>query len=155
MPVVHELIEEAEEISDQQVADVQAVHVGVGGQDDFFVAQTFEVVLDVEAAHQVVHFIVLINDVALEIPDVERFAFEHENGLRVHVAAADDRAGGGLTFGDENHRAFAFALCLVEMIFAILELRNANGDGLGAFARELFDLLQFLAELLGVLRPSR
>ena len=56
---------------------------------------------------------------------------------------------------DENHRALAFALCLVEVIFAILELRDAKRDGLGAFARELLDLLQFLAQLLRVLRPWR
>ena len=42
-------------------------------------------------------------------------------------------------------------LRLVEMNLAILELRNADGDGLGAFARQLLDLLQFLAQLLRVL----
>ena len=48
MAVVHELIEEPEEIRDHQIADVQAVHVGVGGENDLVVAQAFEVVLDVE-----------------------------------------------------------------------------------------------------------
>ena len=36
------------------------------------------------------------------------------------------------------------------MIFAILELRNAQRDGLGPVARQLLDLLQFLPQLLGV-----
>ncbi len=79
MAVMHQLIEEAEEIGDQQIADVQAVHVGVGGQDDFLVAQAFDVVLDVQAAHEVVHLVVLIDDVALEVPDVERLALEDED----------------------------------------------------------------------------
>ena len=48
MAVVHELIEEPEKISDQQIADVQSVHVGIGGENDLFVTQAFEVVLDVE-----------------------------------------------------------------------------------------------------------
>ena len=104
-----------------------------------------------ERAHEIVHFVVFINDVALEVPDVERFAFEHEHGLVVHVAAARDGAGGGLAFADENLRAVAFLRFFVEMIFAILELRDADGDGLGAFARELLDLLQFLAQLPRVL----
>ena len=92
MAVMHQLVEEPEEIGDQQIADVQAVHVRVGGQDDFFVAQALDVVLDVQAAHEVVHLVVFINDVALEVPDVERLAFEHENGLGVDVAATDDRS---------------------------------------------------------------
>ena len=37
------------------------------------------------------------------------------------------------------------------MDFAILKLRDADGDGLGPFARQFFDLLQFFAELPGVL----
>ena len=151
MAVVHELIEETEKIGDEQIADVQSVHVGVGGENDFVVAQAFGVVFDVEAAHQVIHLVVFINDVALEIPDVERFAFQDENRLHVHVATTDDGAGGRLTFRDENHRAFAFAFRFVEMRFAIFQLRNANRDRLGAVAREFFYVLQFLAQLLRVL----
>ncbi len=83
MAVVHELVEEPEEIGDQQVADVQAVHVGVGGENDLVVAQALEVVLDVQAAHEVVHLVVLIDDVALEVPHVERLAFEDEHRLVV------------------------------------------------------------------------
>jgi hypothetical protein len=111
--VVHELVEEAEEIRDEQIADVQAVHVGVGGQDDLVVAQPFEVVLDVQAAHQVVQLVVLIDDVALEVPDVERFALEDEDGLRLDVAAAHDGARRRLALGDEHHRAFPFPLALL------------------------------------------
>ena len=37
------------------------------------------------------------------------------------------------------------------MNFAILELRNADRNGFGAFAGELFYFLQLFAKLLGVL----
>ena len=37
------------------------------------------------------------------------------------------------------------------MDFAILELRDADGNGLGALAGEFLYLLEFLAELFGVL----
>src|SRR6184192_2935445 len=65
----------------------------------------------------------------LEVPDVERFALEDEDGLGVDVAATDNRARGGLAFGNEHHRSPAFALGLVEVNFAILQLRDAQGDG--------------------------
>jgi len=32
------------------------------------------------SAHEVVHLVVLVNDVALEIPQVERLALEREHG---------------------------------------------------------------------------
>ena len=45
MTVVGELLEEPEEIRDHQIADVHAVHVRVGGEDDLLVAQALGVVL--------------------------------------------------------------------------------------------------------------
>ena len=42
-------------------------------------------------------------------------------------------------------------LALLQVILAVLELRDADGDGLGALAGQLLDLLQFLAQLPGVL----
>src|ERR1700722_13948363 len=119
MAVMHQMVEEAEKIRDQQIADVQAVYVGVGGEDDLVVAEAFEVVLYVEAAHEIVHLIVLVNDITLEVPDVERLAFQGEKRLRIHVAAAYDGAGGGLALGDEHHRTLALAFGLVEMHLAI------------------------------------
>ena len=69
---VHQGVEETEEIGDHQVANVEAVDVGVRGQHHLVVAEAFEVVLDVQRAHEVVHLVVFIDDVALEVPDVER-----------------------------------------------------------------------------------
>jgi len=45
----------------------------------------------------------------------------------------------------------ALFLLLVEMILAVLQLRNAQRDRLGAFARELLHVLQFLPQLLRIL----
>jgi len=61
---------------------MQPVHVGVGGEDDLVVAQALDVVLDVQALHEVVHLVVLVNHVALEIPDVERPALAREDRSR-------------------------------------------------------------------------
>jgi hypothetical protein len=74
MAIVHQLVEEPEEISDQKIPDVQAVDVGVGRQDHLFVAQVFDGVLDIEAAHEVVELVVFVDDIPLEVPDVQRFA---------------------------------------------------------------------------------
>src|SRR6186713_2310711 len=107
---MHELIEKFEKVGDQQITNVQAVHVGVGGKNHFFVTQIFEIVFDVESAHEIVHLVVLVNDVAFQIPNVQRLSFQHENRLRVHVSANDNGAGGGLSFGDKNHRATPLVL---------------------------------------------
>ena len=45
----------------------------------------------------------------------------------------------------------ALFLLPVEMILAVLQLRDAQRDRLGAFARELLHILQFLPQLLRVL----
>src|SRR5258708_34322121 len=107
MAVMDELVEKAEEISDQQVADVQAVHVGIRGQYDLFIAESFEIVLDIEAAHEVVHFVVFVHDVALEIPDVERFAFKNENSLGIDIPATDDGPADGLALRQKDHETLA------------------------------------------------
>jgi hypothetical protein len=59
-----------------------------------------------------------------------------------------DRAGGGLISADEHHRALAIFLLLSEMILEVLQLRDARRNSLGAFARELFHILQLRPQLL-------
>src|SRR5437588_1417698 len=126
MAVMYNVIEEPEEIRDHQVANVQAVDVRVGRKNHFLVTEAFDVVFDIEAAHQVVHLIVLVNDVAFEVPNVERLAFQNKDGLGVDIAATDDGAGRGLALGNENHRASSFVLFLVKMNLAIFQLWNAD-----------------------------
>ena len=60
------------------------------------------------------------------------------------------RVGNGLAFADEDHRALALFLLLVEMILAVLQLRDAQRDRLGALTGELLHVLQFLPQLLRV-----
>ena len=151
MPFVDDRLEEAQEKRQQQVADVQAVDVGIGGEDDLVVAQALGRVLDVQAAHQVVQLLVLVHHIALQVADVQRLAAQGEDRLVVHVAAADDRTGGGLAFGDEDHRVGAAAGALVEVDLAVLELRHADGGGARALAGHLLDGLQLLAQLDGFL----
>ncbi len=66
--------EKAQEERDQEVADVQAVHIGVRGHHHPRVAQAVHRFLDVQAAHQVVHFRVLVKRVAVQVADVQGFA---------------------------------------------------------------------------------
>jgi hypothetical protein len=62
-----------------------------------------------------------------------------------------DGAGGGHAFGDEDHAVKAALALGVEMVFAVAQLGDAQADGLGAFAGELLDALELLAEGAGFL----
>ena len=142
---MHQVVEETEEIGDQQIADVQAIDVGVRGQDDFFIAQVFDVVLDVQTAHEIVHLVVFIDDVALEVPDIERLALEHEHRLVVHVAATGDGTGGGLLLGFGDHEV---AVGDGVFVFAVgeAEIRSPNG---GILASDLEDPVGVQVALIG------
>ena len=76
-----------------KLRDVQAIHVGIGRQNHLLIAQLFEIVLDVEAPHQIVHLVIFIDDVAFEVPDIERLAFQDKDGLGIDIATTDDGAG--------------------------------------------------------------
>ena len=80
-PFVHDRLEKAQEKSQEQVADVQAVDIRVGRQDDLAVTQPLGRILDIEAAHQVVQLLVLVHHVALQIADVQRLAAHREDRL--------------------------------------------------------------------------
>ena len=74
-----------------------------------------------------------------------------EHRLVVHVATARDRAGRRLPFANEYLCPLPLAAFLVEMMLAVLQLRNPDRDRLGPFARQLLHFLQFLPQLLRVL----
>ena len=150
VPLADDPVEEAHEDGDHQVADVQAVDIGIGGEDDLLVAEVVDRLLDVEALHQVVDLDILVDRVPLEVADVERLAAQGEDGLGVDVAAAGDRAGRGEALGDEDHRVEPRAALHVEVVLAVLELRHAHRDGPRALARELLDLVQLGAQLAGL-----
>ena len=100
-----ELLEVAQEVGEQQVADVHAVDVGVGGDHDLRVAQAVDAVLDAERAHQVVELFVLVDRVALEAVAVERLAAQAEDGLGLDVARLDHHAAGRVALGQEDRRS--------------------------------------------------
>ena len=78
--------EELQEERGKQQADVHAVHIGVGGDDDLVVTQVLHVLLDVERRLQEVELLVLVDHLLREPVAVERLAAQREDGLRAHVA---------------------------------------------------------------------
>ena len=103
----HQLLEIVEEKRHEQVADVEPVHVGVGGEHDPVVPQVLDVLLDAERHHHVVQLFVLVDGGAVPAEHVLRLALERENRLGEHVARGNDRAAGRLPFGDEDRRILA------------------------------------------------
>src|SRR4030095_9457427 len=110
--VPNDVGEELEEEREQQQADVHAVHVGVGGDDDLVVAQPVEPFLDIQRGLEEVKLLVLVDDFFREAVSVERFAFQREDGWCLHVARRGERAGGRVAFDDEE-RALLGAWVLV------------------------------------------
>ena len=40
-----QLIEKLEKVGDHQVANMQAIHIGIGGQDDFLIAKVDRILI--------------------------------------------------------------------------------------------------------------
>ena len=130
---------------------MQAVDIGVRREDDLLVAEPLDAVGDVQRAHEVEELLVLVDRVALEVAGVERLAAQREDGLVVRLARLGERAGGGEALADEDHRVESLALGGVEMGLAVLELADADRDGLGALARRLLDVVELAAQVARVL----
>ena len=141
-----ELLEEGEEEGEEEVADVEAVVVGVGGDDDAAVAQALDVGLDAEGHHQVVQLLVLVDRRAAAPEHVLGLAPEAEDGLRVHVAGADHGAGRREALGEEDRGELA--LGVAEVVLAVLELGDAQLDLAGGLLGLLLDHVELGAELL-------
>ena len=150
MPFAHQRFKETKEEGDHEIADVEAVDIGIGGEDDLAVAKVVEVFFDLKGLHEVIDFDVFVEGVAVEVANIEGFAFEGEDRLVVGIAAADERAGGGLAFGDEDLGVEMFLFDPVEVVFAVFELGDADGNGFGALAGEFFHGVEFFAKFLGL-----
>lgn len=150
MTFADEGFEEAEEEGDHEIADVEAVDVGIGGEDDLTVAEVVEVLFDLQGLHEVVDFDVFIEGVTVEVADVEGLAFEGEDRLVVGIAAADEGASGGLSFGNKDLGVEMFLFYAVEVVFAVFELWYADRDGFGALAGKFFNGVELFAEFLGL-----
>ena len=108
----------AEEESEQQSADVRAVHVGVGHEDDLAVADLggVEVVFADAAAERGDHgadFLVAEHLVVARLLDVEDFALEREDGLEFAVAALLGGAAGAFALDEIKLAAVGIALAAV------------------------------------------
>ena len=143
----------AEETGDQEISDVQPIHVGVRRKNHFSVAKTLHRLLDVQRAHQIENLIVLIDDGAIQIPNVQRLTFERKYGLEFGIATTGNRPRSRLTFGDEDHRLVPGLLFKVQVNLAIFELRYPERDRRGSFPGEFTDVLKLFAKSLGFLEP--
>ena len=61
MSLLYQVGEELQEEGDNQQADMHAVHIGIGGYDDFVVAQCFYAVFYIQGCLEQVEFFVFIN----------------------------------------------------------------------------------------------
>jgi len=112
---------------EQQQADVHAVHVGVGGDDDAVVAQAVHAVLDVERGLEEVEFLVLVDDLLGQAIGVERLALEGEDGLRLDIARGGEGAGGGVALDDEEGGFLGAGVAVAEVEAAVAELLVVEG----------------------------
>ena len=74
MPLDREFLEVAQEIRQEEVSDVHAVDVGIGGEHDPVVPQSVDAVLEPERAHHVVELFVLVDRIPLQTVTVEGLA---------------------------------------------------------------------------------
>ena len=133
----HQLIEEGEEIGQQQVADMHTIHISIGRDDDFIVAQTFEILFDTQSKGQEHQFFIRVDLVAFQSVAVERFSAQGEDRLTVDIAADFKTSGSGVALGEKDHGLFGFGLfgpLVADMIFAVLQFRIAEPGLLLAFS---------------------
>ena len=148
VPALHQPFVVGEEEGEQQVADVEAVHVGIGGEDDPIVAQAVYRVLNAERLHDVVEFLILVQHVHALPPGVERLALETEDRLCVDVTAADHAPSCRNPLGEEDHALLPALGLVAEVDLAILEVGNRERGFAGVLTGCFLDLAQLLADAL-------
>ena len=175
MSLLDEVGEELEEEGDHEEADVHTVDIGIGGDDDFIVAQSVKTVFDVECGLQEVELLVFIHHLFGQSVAVEGLSAQGEHGLRVDIAAFRDGTAGRVALRDEDGGVetwvvvigFRF-LCLflrclwrwvVEMHAAVAQFAIVEVGLFGPFTRQfrhasdglalLLVLLNFLQEHVG------
>ena len=113
-----QLLHVAEEKREQQRADVAAVHVGVGHQDDFVIAQLagVEIVFadaGAERGDDGANFFVAEHLVVAGFFDVQDLALERQDGLVAAVAALLGGAAGRFALDHEHFAARRIALLAI------------------------------------------
>ena len=103
---------ELQEVGQQQQADVHAVNIGIGGDDDLVVTQAFNAVLDIECRLQ--HGKLRIDDdlLGVEAVGVQRLTAQREDSLRLYVADLGDGAACTQTLSDEDAGLVATVIVL-------------------------------------------
>ena len=147
-----QFFEKAQEVSQQQIADVHAVDIGVGSDHDPVVTQPLEIIFDAECAHDVVELLVLVDRLSAETVGVEGFSLERINSLGLDIAGLDHGAAGRVALGEEDCRFLAsFALCVRQVDLAVDQLGDADRHLFGPFLCLLLDCRQLFADPLVVL----
>ena len=126
---------------------MQAVHVRIGSDDDFCIAEIFQIFINVQGFRDVEKFLVVVNIDQLFSVAVQGFPAEGEDRLIIRVPALDQTAACGVTFHQENHGFIRKFGAVAEMVFAVLELAVAETQGLGHFLGIAFDLVERLTQV--------
>ena len=109
MPRLDEFRHLAKEKRDEQRGDMGAVDVGVGHDDDFFVAQILRLVMRAGAAaqrlHKVAQLLIAGKLIARGVGDVEDFAAQRQHGLDRAVARLFGRSARRIALDDEEFRS--------------------------------------------------
>ena len=117
VPFLDERLHEAEEKREKQRADMRAVDIGIGHDDNFSVAKLREIKIFADAAaerrHDGLELFVAVNLVEPRLFHVQHLAPERENRLVASVAAAFRGTAGGVAFDDVNFRFLRVAALAV------------------------------------------
>ena len=106
VPVIDKLCHLAEEKRHQQRGDMRAVNVGIGHDDDPFVAQRLIAIMRARAAaecqHDIAELLVCPHLVGRRARDVEDLAAQRQNRLRLAVARLLCRAAGAVALDEKD-----------------------------------------------------
>ena len=101
MVVAHHIGEELQEEGEQEEANVHAVDVGVGRDDDFIITQSIQAFLDIERRLEEMKFFVLVDNFLRETVSIKWFALQGEDGLGLDVARRGQGAGRRIALNDK------------------------------------------------------
>ena len=151
MAVLDQRTHEAEEERQKQGADMAAVDIGIGHEDDLAVAQLCEIEIVAEArAEGGDHrgeFVVAVDAVETRLFDVQHLAPERQDRLMTAVAALLGGAACGITLDDVD---FSVGRVLFDAVRQLA--RQGSGIQCGLAARHFARLLRSLAGARGGLR---
>ena len=81
----------------------------------------FPAVLNIQCGLQQVELLILVNDLFAQTENVQRFAFQAEYGLGVHIPGFGDGTAGGIALGDEDGGFNPAFIMVVVMDLAIAQ----------------------------------